>query len=98
MIMVAHQAIRMHLPVGLLARFGQSLDEVVPIHVVQKDVVPLVATTHDVIHRPWILDSKLARHSGAWDQSSLVVKAKAGAFLRSDPRQDCYIVSRFTSL
>src|SRR4029079_124993 len=83
--MFAHQAILRRLPAGLLARFGQGLNEVMPVHVVQEDVVPLVATAHDVIHRSWILDSKLARHSGALDPSSLLVNAKSVTFLRSDP-------------
>jgi hypothetical protein len=34
MIVIAHEAKRMHLPVRFLARFGQSLDEVIPINVV----------------------------------------------------------------
>jgi hypothetical protein len=41
-----------HLPAGFLARFGQNLDKVVPVHVVQENVVPLVATARDTIHRP----------------------------------------------
>ncbi len=49
MIMVAHQAIRVHLPIGFLTRLREGLDEVVPVHVVQKDVLALVATAHDVI-------------------------------------------------
>jgi hypothetical protein len=31
----------MHLRTGLLTRLGQSLDEVVPVHVVQENVVTL---------------------------------------------------------
>ena len=41
-----------HRPVGLLARLGQGPNEVVPVHVVQEDVLTLVPAAHDVIHRP----------------------------------------------
>ena len=46
---VAHQAIGMHLPTGFLARFGQCLDEVLPIHVIDKNGLPPVSSAHDMI-------------------------------------------------
>ena len=46
MVMVAHQAPGMHLPAGFLARFGQGFDEIVPVHIVQKDVVAPVTPAH----------------------------------------------------
>jgi hypothetical protein len=54
----------MHLPIGFLARFGQRLDEVLPVHVIQEDLLAPVATAHHLIHRPRILDAQLARHGG----------------------------------
>jgi len=83
--MVEHQAIRMHLPAGLLTGLGQCLDEVVPVDVVQENVVALVPTAHDVIHRSGILNSKLARHGGSMEEAGLMVKTKWWIFLRSDP-------------
>ena len=62
MVMVAHQAKGMHLPIRLLTGLGQGLDEVMPVHVVQEDVLALVATAHHVIHGAGILDSHFARH------------------------------------
>jgi hypothetical protein len=52
----------MHLPVGLLTPFGQCLDKVVPIHIVEENVIALVATAHHVIHGTRVLDSRSTRH------------------------------------
>ena len=62
-VVIGHQTIRMHLPIGFLARLGQRLDEVLPVHVVQENLLPPVATAHHVIHGPRILDAQLARHA-----------------------------------
>ena len=40
-IVVAHEAKGMNLPLGLLARLGQGLGEVVPVHAVEEDVFTL---------------------------------------------------------
>ena len=55
--MVGHQTIGMHLPGGFLARFGQRLDEILPIHVIQEDVLPPVAPAHEMIHRSRVLEA-----------------------------------------
>src|SRR5713226_3284176 len=60
--MVAHQAIGVDLPPGLLAGLGEGLEEIVPIHVVQVDLLAAIATAHDMVHRPGILDAHLTRH------------------------------------
>lgn len=62
-------------PAGLLTRFGQRFDEVVPVHMVQENVVLLVTATHDVIDRPpdiqraipaaWAQSAKVNRHCQA---------------------------------
>jgi len=52
----------MHLPTGLLAGLRQRLDEIVPVHVVQKDALATVPSSHDRLHRARILDAELARH------------------------------------
>ena len=43
---VAHQAIGMHLPTGFLARFGQGLDQVLPITVIEKNGLPPASSAH----------------------------------------------------
>jgi hypothetical protein len=85
MIVVAHQAIGMRLPAGPLAGLSQRLYEVMPIHVIEENVVALIATAHDVIHRSGILHSKLARHGRFMGAMPLIVNLKCRAFLRSDP-------------
>jgi hypothetical protein len=56
-----------------------------PVHVVQKDVVTLVPTTHDVIHGTRIFQPELARHSRRNLAIRLIRQGKSWAFLRSDP-------------
>ena len=48
-VVVGHQAVRMHLPARLLAGLGQGLDEIMPIHIIQEDLIPAVATAHEMI-------------------------------------------------
>ena len=57
MIMVAHQTIRVNPPVRFLAGFRQRLEEILPIHIIQKYILPPVPPAHDMIHRPGILDT-----------------------------------------
>ena len=52
----------MHLPAGFLAHLSQRLDEILPVHVVQKNIFSPVAPAHEVIHRPWIFDPQLSWH------------------------------------
>ena len=66
----------MHLPIGFLARFRQRLDEVLPVHVIQENLLPPVTTAHDVIHRPRILDAQLARHADIQDCAPSPVNAQ----------------------
>jgi len=54
MLVVAHQAIGMHLPTRLLARFSQRLDEIVPVHIVEKNVLAAISPAHHMIHRAGI--------------------------------------------
>jgi hypothetical protein len=55
------------------------------VHVIKENVVALVDTAHDVLHRPGIFKSNLARHVEELDQSGRAVNLKSRAFLRSDP-------------
>ena len=52
---VAHQAIGMDLETGLLAGLGQRFEKVLPIHIIQIDVLAPVPTTHDVVNGARIL-------------------------------------------
>jgi hypothetical protein len=88
MIVVAHEAIGMHLPTGPLAGFRQSFYQVVPIDIIQENVIPLIATAHDVIDSSGILDAKLARHGRFMLLTDLIVNRKCRTFLRSDPADD----------
>ena len=72
----------MGLPAGPQTGFSQGLYEVVPIDVIQENVVALIATAHEVVHRSGILDSKLARHERLIGATDLIVNLKCGAFLR----------------
>jgi hypothetical protein len=54
----------MNLPARLLAGLGQGLDEIMPIHIVQEDLIPPVATTHEMIHGPRVFKAEFARHAG----------------------------------
>ena len=80
MVMIPHQAKRMNLPVGLKTGLSEGPEEVIPVHVVKEDVVALVATAHDVIHRTRVLQSHLARHIG---QSLGLILAKRGSEMKN---------------
>src|SRR5208337_1018022 len=76
-IVVGHQAVRMHLPARLLAGLGQGLDEIMPIHIIQEDLIPPVATAHESIHGPRVFKTEFARHAGrSW-------RKQAGCQLRN---------------
>jgi hypothetical protein len=60
--MTAHQAKGMHQSVGPQTSLGEGPDEVVQVHIVEENVIALVATAHQVIHGPGILHSHFARH------------------------------------
>jgi hypothetical protein len=36
----------------------------VPVHVIEKNLLPAVAPAHDMIGGPGVLEAQLARHSG----------------------------------
>jgi hypothetical protein len=55
--MVAHQAIRMHLPAGLLASLAQRLQLPLPVRVVGEDRFPSVAPIHDRLIRTRVLEA-----------------------------------------
>jgi len=60
--MVGHQTVGMHLPAGLLTRFGQGLEEILPAHVIQEYLLPAAASGHDMVYGAGVLKTELARH------------------------------------
>ncbi|MCG3775204.1 MAG: hypothetical protein JW395_2033 [Nitrospira sp.] len=60
--MVTHQTIGMHLPIGLLARLGQSLEEILPVNIVQINVLAPVPAAHHMVDGTGKIDSHLPRH------------------------------------
>jgi hypothetical protein len=60
--MIAHQAISMHLPAGLLARLSQRFDKIMAVNIVQENVFAPVPATHDVVTGVGQFHSKFARH------------------------------------
>jgi hypothetical protein len=52
----------MHLPGGFLAGFGQGLQEIVPVNVIQKNVLASISATPEVVHCARIFKAQLARH------------------------------------
>ncbi len=62
MVVVGHQAISLHLPTCFQARLSQGLDEIVPVHIIQKDVLAPVPPAHHMIHGTGIFNASLAWH------------------------------------
>jgi hypothetical protein len=42
----------------------KGLEEVLPVHIVKKDVLPAITTAHDVVNGSGILHSQWAGHGG----------------------------------
>ena len=47
-----------------------------PVHVIQVNLLPPVATAHHVIHSPRILDAQLARHPDIQDYAQTTVNSQ----------------------
>ena len=62
-VVITHQAIRMHLPSGLLTSLGQGLEEIVPIHIAQENIFAAVSTAHYMVDGPSIFDARRATAS-----------------------------------
>ncbi len=60
--MVAHQTIRMDLPLGLAACLPQCGQEPLAVFIVEENVLALVSAVEDVVHCSGVLDAQLARH------------------------------------
>ncbi len=42
---------------------GQRLEEILPVNVIQIDVLAPIPSTHHMVDGTWIFDSQLARHA-----------------------------------
>jgi hypothetical protein len=71
----------MHLPAGFLAGFGQGLEEIVPVNIIQEDILTPVSTTHDVVHRTRVFNAQLARHGLPCAESAAQVKQKTKEYM-----------------
>jgi len=72
MIVVAHQHVGVNAPAGLLASLRQRLDEVLPVNVIEEDLLPTITPAHDMIHGPRILETELARHASVIKREKLL--------------------------
>ena len=50
--LIAHQAVGVHLPLGLAASLAQRPQELLPIRVVPEDGLSLIPAIHYVVNRP----------------------------------------------
>lgn len=61
--MISHEAICVKLPAGFLAGFSEGFKEILAIDVVEENVFAAISTTHEMVDRASILDSRLTRHA-----------------------------------
>ena len=47
-VVITHQTVSMHLPVGFLACRGKCLDEVLPVNVIEEYILPPIIAAHGV--------------------------------------------------
>jgi hypothetical protein len=64
------------LPIGLLARPGQSLEEILPDHIVQINVLALIPAAHQMVDGSRKINSQLAHHSLLFSYRGPNVKEK----------------------
>src|SRR5437867_3419256 len=61
------------LPPGFLTRLGEVFEKILPVHVVEENILAAVATVHDVVNGTWVLDTELPWHeriNGAFTTSA----------------------------
>jgi hypothetical protein len=78
--MIAHQAMGMHLPIALPARFSQGLYPQFSICISPNNIFATVAPVHHMINGSFVLDSQLAGHPTFLPQQQLLP-----SILRTDP-------------
>jgi hypothetical protein len=87
-VMVAHQAVGVNLPIRFLARFRQRFEKILPVHILQENSLAPVALAHDVRHRRRILDSHLAWHQAISCGMPPHKSSLNQSFLWTDPFDD----------
>src|SRR5437899_563783 len=86
---VAHQAPRVNLPVGFFASLGQGLEKILPIHIIVIDPLTTIATAHDVVDHPGILNSQRPRHSSQLSSTDEACQAGTWGSTSAPPRDRC---------
>jgi hypothetical protein len=74
--MIAHQTIRVNLPLCLAASLSQGTQKPLPVCLVPENVLTPVAAIHHVINRPLIFHSQFARHEQISQITPLCVNSK----------------------
>src|SRR5437016_5345793 len=74
--MIAHQTVGVHLPPGLLASCAQGLEKISPIPIIAKDLFTPIAPTHQMIDRPFVLNSQLPRHRQVLIEGAICVNSE----------------------
>jgi hypothetical protein len=69
-------------PILSLAGLGEGLEKVLPVYVVQVDLASAIATTHHVVDRPSILNTRLTRHVPTRPEFRLLVKVESVSLTR----------------
>jgi hypothetical protein len=82
--MISHETVGVHLPAGFLAGFSQRFEEIMPVNVVEKDILAPIAAAHQVVNRTRKLNSKLAGHWSAFKLRAHLRKEESNS-LRTDP-------------
>jgi hypothetical protein len=76
MVMIVHQAVGVDLETGLLAGFGQSLEKILTIHVIQENRLAPVSPAHDVVDGSGIFNARLVRHDQIQPPAWEIVNSK----------------------
>jgi hypothetical protein len=74
------RSVGLHLPAGLLAGSRQGLQKVFPIQIIAKNLLPPIASAHQVVNRSLVLNSQLARH-----RQFVTPKQQPVSIVRTDP-------------
>ena len=59
---ILHQAVGVNVRARFLAGFGESLAKIVPVHIINEDVLTTITAIHELIDVAGVFDSQLAWH------------------------------------
>src|SRR5579862_5526818 len=80
---IAHETIRMNLPIGFFARLLQRFEEEFSVVIIVENVLPVIPSVHDMIDCSFVLNSKLPGHARQCGPT-----ARELSILRTDPCSD----------